>query len=157
MDTNTTTSKDIAEPTTTVEKQAKRRASLCSQVQGPKQMKLTTLARRTRTGGETVVTTTDAKKTTRGIPARRSFCQPACRHTSFKGDWAQEDHVEHLLARPAIDAAGRGESAWHLLHGRSVAIGLRIVSPTRPNQTTSTLRSRRHESRNRQLHRARFH
>ena len=62
-------------------------------IRGSTKWTRTILARRTGTGGETVVTTTDAKKTTRGIPARRSFCQPACRHTSFKGDWAQEDHV----------------------------------------------------------------
>src|SRR4030095_4578871 len=49
-------------------KPAKRKSVTLRAGEGPKALRLTILARRTRKGGETVVTTSDAKKkTTRGM------------------------------------------------------------------------------------------
>ena len=95
------------------------------------EMKLTILARRTRSGGETVVTTTDAKgKTQRGMTRKFETFELACasldnlmRAAAAKG-WKRSERAGGFKPRPdafnTIPAAPKAEPVIHIRGSRQV-------------------------------------
>jgi hypothetical protein len=93
--------------TTATENLAKRKSVSVTAGEGPKFMRLTILARRTRNGGEVVVMTTDAKKkTSRGMTTKFDTFEAAAAsvaklvHQAVQKGWKRSERAGGFKARP---------------------------------------------------------